>query len=82
MNEMESHYETGIAGRNLQMSLQDQSENLEQIKLICTKHKEELKQKALSMVWRQDQEQGEGWSDDSYSIADIMVKFYLELVNE
>ena len=43
---------------------------------------EELKEKALEMIWKQDQEQGEGWSDDSYAIADIMVKFYLELKND
>ena len=43
---------------------------------------EELKEKALEMIWKQDQEQGEGWSDDSYAIADIMVKFYLELTCE
>ena len=64
------------------MSLQDQAEILEAIKLMCPKHKEELKEKALKMVQRQDQEQGEGWSDDSYAIANIMVKFYLELTNE
>ena len=72
------------------MSLQDQSENLEAIKLLCPKYKKELKEKALEMIWKQDQEQGAGWSDDSYTgrslvvdaIADIMVKFYLELKNE
>lgn len=64
------------------MSLQDQLENLEAIKLLCPKYKKELKEKALEMIWKQDQEQGEGWSDDSYAIADIMVKFYLELTNE
>jgi len=64
------------------MSLQDQAENLEAIKLMCSKYKEELKEKALKMVWEQDQEEGQGWSDDSYAIADIMVKFYLGLTNE
>ena len=64
------------------MSLQDQLENLEAIKSLCPKYKKELKEKALKMIWKQDQEQDEGWSDDSYAIADIMVKFYLELTNE
>ena len=62
------------------MSLQDQSENLEAIKLLCPKYKKELKEKALKMIWKQDQEQGEGWSDEL--LADVMVKFYLELTNE
>ena len=64
------------------MSLQDQLENLEAIKLLCPKYKKELEEKALKMIRKQDQEQGEGWSDDSYAIADIMLKFYLELKNE
>ena len=43
---------------------------------------DELKEKALEMIWKEDQEQGEAWSDDTYAIAEIMVKFYLELTNE
>ena len=42
----------------------------------------ELRAKALEMIWKQDQEQGEGLFDDYYDIAEIMVKFYLELKNE
>ena len=43
---------------------------------------EELKEKALKMIRQEDEVQGEGWSDDTYAIADIMVKFYLELIND
>ena len=69
------------------MSLQDQSENLEAIKSLCPEYKKELKEKALKMIWKQDQEQEEGRSDDLMSVdagwmADIMIKFYLELTNE
>ena len=64
------------------MSLQDQLENLEAIKSLCPKYNKELKEKALNLIRKLDKEEGEGWSNDSYAIADIMVKFYLELTNE
>ncbi len=37
---------------------------------------DELKDKALEMIWRIDKERGEDWSNDSYAIADVMVEFY------
>ena len=43
---------------------------------------EELKEKALKLIRKWDKERGEGWSDDSYEIADIMVEFFKELTNE
>jgi hypothetical protein len=64
------------------MSLQDQLENLEAIKLLCPKYNEELKEKALKLVRKWDKERGEGWSDDSCEIADIMVEFFKDLTNE
>jgi len=62
------------------MSLQDQSENLEAIKSLCPEYNKELKEKALKMIWKQDQDRL--WCYDYCAIADIMVKFYLELTNE
>ena len=64
------------------MSLQDQLENLEAIKLLCPKYNEELKEKALKLVRKRDKEEGEGWSNDSYAIADIMVEFFKDLTND
>lgn len=64
------------------MSLQDQLENLEAIKSLCPKYNEELKEKALKLVRKRDKEEGEGWSNDSYAIADIMVEFFKELTND
>ena len=64
------------------MSLQYQLENLEAIKLLCPKYNKELKEKAFKFIRKWDKERGEGWSDDSYEIADIMVEFFKELINE
>ena len=40
------------------------------------KNSEELKEEALSLIRKWDKERGEGWSDDSYEIVDIMIEFY------
>lgn len=50
--------------------------------MIEESNKEELKEKAFNLVKKRDKEEGEAWSNDSYAIADIMVEFFEELMNE
>jgi hypothetical protein len=41
------------------MSLQDQLENLEAIKLLCPKYNKELKEKAFKFIRKWDKERGD-----------------------